>query len=145
MIFTFGPYASIYSKAYHPGTDTLMLLGSAYLGILYATALVWIMRSCPWLIQVGIWLVLAGLMFAMDTLFFSYALLIGLYCFGLVQSSSPQGHKKWIFLVLSFFLFSAFGLYPLIKGTLFVLYLGLAILAFCLFLLKDIIQDLFRE
>ena len=136
MIFTFGPYASIYSKAYHPGTDTLMLLGSAYLGILYATALVWIMRSCPWLIQVGIWLVLAGLMFAMDTLFFSYALLIGLYCFGLVQSSSPQGHKKWIFLVLSFFLFSAFGLYPLIKGTLFVLYLGLAILAFCLFLLK---------
>ena len=136
MIFTFGPYASIYSKAYHPGTDTLMLLGSAYLGILYATALVWIMRSCPWLIQVGIWLVLSGLMFAMDTLFFSYALLIGLYCFGLVQSSSPQGHKKWIFLVLSFFLFSAFGLYPLIKGTLFVLYLGLAILAFCLFLLK---------
>ena len=35
IIFTFGPYSSIYTHIYHPTTDSLMLIGSGYLAISY--------------------------------------------------------------------------------------------------------------
>ncbi|WP_192561945.1 hypothetical protein [Pseudomonas gozinkensis] len=39
IIFTFGPYASIYTKEYHPATDLLMLLGGTYLALSYTLSL----------------------------------------------------------------------------------------------------------
>src|SRR5260364_23013 len=35
FIFTTGPYGSIYTKAFHPATDYLMLIGGFYLSICY--------------------------------------------------------------------------------------------------------------
>src|SRR6476469_6515006 len=40
IIFTFGPYASIYTQAYHPATDYMMMFGSLYLALSYWFALV---------------------------------------------------------------------------------------------------------
>ena len=35
IVFTLGPYASLYTKLYHPGTDKIMLIGSIYIAIAY--------------------------------------------------------------------------------------------------------------
>jgi hypothetical protein len=32
IVFTCGPLVSVYTKMYHPGTETIMLLGSALIG-----------------------------------------------------------------------------------------------------------------
>ena len=34
IVFTYGPYASIYTRAYHPATDCLMMFGSFILGFI---------------------------------------------------------------------------------------------------------------
>ena len=35
LVFTFGPYASVFTQMYHPSTDWLMMTGSIYLGVSY--------------------------------------------------------------------------------------------------------------
>src|SRR5580765_5135422 len=40
IIFTFGPYASIYTEMYHPATDHLMIWGSLFIGVCYALMLI---------------------------------------------------------------------------------------------------------
>lgn len=39
IIFTFGPYASVYTKEYYPATDLLMLLGGTCLALSYTLSL----------------------------------------------------------------------------------------------------------
>src|SRR5690606_27676607 len=39
IIFTYGPYASIYTKTYHPGTDHLMMIGGLVIAIGYSLLL----------------------------------------------------------------------------------------------------------
>jgi hypothetical protein len=38
IVFTFGPYASIYTKSFHPATDHLMVMGGLYLGFCFFLA-----------------------------------------------------------------------------------------------------------
>ncbi|MDD2815892.1 MAG: hypothetical protein PHP00_09160 [Thiotrichaceae bacterium] len=61
IIFTFDPYAAIYSQSYHPATDSMMLWGSLYLALSYWFALIWLMRGVQ-----GYWLiVLCGVLSGM--------------------------------------------------------------------------------
>ena len=48
IIFTFGPYASVYTYAYHPATVWRMLLGSLLLDVCYACCFAWLVRSAAW-------------------------------------------------------------------------------------------------
>jgi hypothetical protein len=45
LIFTFGPYAAIYTKVYHPGTDSIMLFGGFLIGICSAGLLLLLTRG----------------------------------------------------------------------------------------------------
>jgi len=45
IVFTFGPYASIYTKQYHPATDSRMLWSSALLALAFATGLIVLARD----------------------------------------------------------------------------------------------------
>ncbi|MFA6036677.1 MAG: hypothetical protein WC748_00990 [Legionellales bacterium] len=135
LIFTFGPYASIYTKTYHLATDHLMLLGSLYLAIAYMVAFLFLARSIPlrWLVLFGVFF--AGLMHSGDALLFSYPLLIALITYRMML---PDEHPMKIFfnkhaVLLVIFLFSPFGLLPLIKGSLLFISVAIAGLCFLMF------------
>ena len=135
IIFTFGPYASIYTKGYHPATEHLELIGSLYLATLYSLVLVSVLWRANAVLISGMWLLLAGFTTSYDSLFFSYGLLVGIYTLHTISGDThktAQGRLKNAIIIA--FLFSGFGLYPLIKGTLFAFYFAIAFIAilFCL-------------
>lgn len=128
LIFTFGPYASIYTKAFHPSTNYFGILGSTYLSVLYVLAILFVMRKANYLSILGICILFSGFISHLDAVFYSYGLLVGIYCY---QISGQNGNWKNILLMI--ILFSGFGLYPLIKGPIFVLLLPIALI--CIFYL----------
>jgi hypothetical protein len=51
VIFTFGPYASVFTTLYHPSTDITMILASSVIVISYCVALLYIIRpSTLWVL-----------------------------------------------------------------------------------------------
>ena len=133
LIFTFGPYAAVYTKAFHPGTAQLELIGSLYLGLLYAVALLSVVKRTSIWILVGLGILLSGLTTHLDSIFYSYALLTAIYCWQSISKSSDAfSQKDSVGLLLLALFFSGFGLYPLIKGPHFVLYFPVAILTITL-------------
>ena len=116
VIFTFGPYASIYTRTYHPATDHLMLYGSLYFALSYGLALFLIVRKGEWFLisMFSLFLVVNG---SNDAIFFSYPLLASILCIkanGCAPEDEKQRNKG---LQKIIFLFFPFGLLPLIKGS----------------------------
>ena len=134
IVFTVGPYASIYTGGYHPGTDPLMVFGGLYLGLSFGLALILATRGRRWYLLAGLWVVLAGLMQSRDALFLAYPLLVAVFCYrsALESDSNGPGHR-WTTL-LTVILFLPFGLLAAIKGTFLMLCLAVAALAVMLFL-----------
>lgn len=123
VIFTFGPYASIYNKAFHPATEHIELIGSFYLATLYVIVLLGVLKRASLAVIVTMWLILAGFTSTYDCLFFSYGLLVAIYCWQTNPDTPLASPGNAIFqpAIISL-LFTGFGLYPLIKGTLFAFY-----------------------
>jgi len=136
IIFTFGPYASIYTRQYQLATDALMIGGGIYIAIIYCVCLVLIagMQRWAWIfIFSGL---LASVMYSPDSILFTVPLMVGLAvnkC--VIPSGSDAGEKIKYFLI--FLIFSVFGFLPLIKGSLLLLCGATAFLsAFYLWLSK---------
>ena len=132
IIYTFGPYGAVVTKIYHPETDALAVAAALYLGLLYGIALVLAAGTGIWRLLVGFLVILVG-NHSEDALFFSYPLLAGVLCLeatDVTQGTRPDASKGT---VLTFFLFTAFGLLPLIKGSYLVICWAIAILALFLF------------
>ncbi|MBI1906843.1 MAG: hypothetical protein HYS20_11505 [Rhodocyclales bacterium] len=117
VVFTFGPYASIYTKAYHPATDAMMLGGSLYLALSYWLCLMVLMRDGRWTWMVFYGAVLATVMYLMDPLFFSYPLIVAIACYRLPRARAGGGVPSRGVYVLVALLFAPLGLLPLIKGS----------------------------
>lgn len=120
IVFTFGPYASIYTELYHPATDQLMVCGSLFLGLSYALLLLLLAKGekIYGLILYGIFF--ACLMDSRDALLFSYPLMIALAVY---RMTLPDDHEIKLRLAKpleygSAFFFAPLGLLPLIKGSL---------------------------
>jgi hypothetical protein len=107
LIFTFGPYASIFNLQYHPATDAMMVLGSLYLALAYWLALAALIRESRRFLPWAMLVVLAGMMTSRDALMMSYPLLVGLVC---CRRPAPPA---WLAIALC----SPFGLMPLVKGS----------------------------
>jgi hypothetical protein len=131
IIFTLGPYSSVYTKTYHPATDALMLWGSFYLVLSYWLNLVILMRNAQWRWIVAFAVLLFGMIYARDSLFFSYPLLVGLNCCKALNSG--EGNPKPS-MVLIMMMLAPFGLLALVKGSLFILITAVAGLCALLFL-----------
>jgi hypothetical protein len=135
VIFTFGPYASVYTRNYHPDTDGLMLAASAYLAVSYAlTVGTFVARSQRrWIVVLMV--VLAGLVYLPDALLFFLPLLVGLQVYQLSDGSdlARRGRADIFWLTL---LFAPLGLLPLIKGTL-VLLCAAVVVCCSMFLLRQ--------
>lgn len=121
IIFTLGPYSSVYTKAYHPATDSLMMAGSFYLVFAYWLNLVFLMKGAQWRWVLAFAVLIFGMMYARDSLFFSYPLLVGLNsCKILNADDTPllTQNSSYLFLAI---IFTPFGLLALIKGSLLIL------------------------
>ena len=134
IIFSFGPYSSIYTKAYHPSTDLMMIGGSLYLACSYWLCVVLLMRQTKWRWIMAFATLIFGMIYAKDSLFFSYPLLAGLNCFKILNANNKSfiAGKRFHFLLA--LLFAPFGLLVLIKVSLMILCLIVAILCFLFFL-----------
>lgn len=119
IIFTFGPYASIYTRSFHPGTDRLMIFGSLLLGLGYGIALVCLSRGRkPYTIV--ILLLFCATFSPSDALFLSYPFLLAACAVKVTEShnSKERVSLNWWQLFAAGVTLSALGLLPLIKGSL---------------------------
>src|ERR1035441_8877272 len=48
VIFTFGPYASVYTHSYHPGTVWITILGTILIDCLYVGCFTWLVKDARW-------------------------------------------------------------------------------------------------
>lgn len=133
IIFTFGPYSAVYTKMYHPATDSLMLTGGLWLGVTYGCALLYLTRKAPWAMALAICAVLAGLMYLRDPLLLSYPLLVGIASLSLADSHEREPSHRWLTLAFAAALFSSLGLLPLVKGSVLILCGAIALLTLALF------------
>lgn len=118
IIFTLGPYSAIYTQAYHPATDMMMIVGSVYLALSYWFGLITFLKGSKLLWISAFALTLLGMIYARDSLLFSYPLLAGLISFQLIFARVVPSFNKQISLIA---LFAGFGLLCLIKGSLIIL------------------------
>ncbi|MBA2657456.1 MAG: hypothetical protein H0U70_10835 [Tatlockia sp.] len=131
IIFTLGPYSSIYTKNYHPATDWLMIGGSFYLALCYWLALVFLLGGYKLRWYFAFFVFLAGMIYSRDSLFFSYTLLVSLVCLKLSQRKLTIASSG-----LLAFLFSTLGLLTLIKGSFALLSLVIAFMCFSFLLIS---------
>ncbi len=136
IIFTFGPFASVFTQLYHPSTDFMMVGGSLYLALSYLACFIILMRGVrlPWVL--AFCASLAGLMYLRDALFFSFPLLVGLTTFKIVFSADGAIARSRYAPFLVALMFAPFGLIPLIKGTMLILCVAIAVLCSVFFVVN---------
>ena len=127
IIFTFGPYSSVYTKEYNPATVHLMFLGASVLCAAYYLAVLTIIRRSKWYLKLAMWLVVAAFLLSRDALLFSYPLLVGLIICAGLEGRDKKGRNSALAYGAEVLLFIPLGLLPLVKGT--ALILCLAVLA----------------
>ncbi|MBB1608547.1 MULTISPECIES: hypothetical protein [unclassified Pseudomonas] len=126
LVFTFGPYASLFTLQYHPQTDMLSLLSGIGFGFLYSALFLLVCRRLPALLvllnaALFCWLIVIS----RDCLLFTYPLLLALALHSLIDDLHRRADLRAVFAVCV----AGLGLLPLIKGSL--LPLCLCISAFC--------------
>ena len=118
LVFTYGPYSSISTHFYSPGTDSLMMWGSLYLAIAFCIPFYRLIKRSGWYLIVAMVFVLAGKLYHPDSLFYFYQLLVGLYCLRQVSESYQDRQGSFTGNVLLTVVFVPLGLLPLVKGSL---------------------------
>lgn len=129
IIFTFGPYSSVYTRNYHPATDSLALLSSTYLALSYAGILGLFISGGGrrWIFALVV--IMAGLVFIPDSLLFIMPLLIALQVYRRWPATIGMQPKvkddyPWLLMLL----LAPLGFLPLIKGTLLMLCAAVTVL-----------------
>jgi hypothetical protein len=121
IIFTFGPYASIFTHQYHPAIDSLTMSSTLYLALAYWLCFLFLIRGARHTCLVLLFALFAGTVNSRDALLFSAPLMIGLAVnrFLFKMSQEKRSEKR----TLAFFTmqFSVLGLLPLVKGSLIIL------------------------
>ncbi len=145
IIFTFGPLASIYTKAYHPDIFYLTVIVSTYFSIFFLFSIYFLsINTEKW--KTVILFFILSIFCNEDALFLSIPLLVVLNYFSL-EAIDPKNlitrfriSKKDIFLFLNF---SLLGILPLIKGTMLLGCLGILVITIGFLLHKQKYKELF--
>ena len=120
IIFTLGPYASVYTHAYHPATVWMMLLGCLLFDICYACCFAWLVRRAAWSWTPVLAAMLVAPLITQDDWFFSFILLEALLVFRLLDEG-PGEDRMPITAALAAAIFGCAGMLPLVKGSMLVL------------------------
>lgn len=135
VVFTFGPYASIYTRAYHPATDFMMLAGSLFLAVSCWLSLSLIAAGRV-KVLVALGLALWVSVYSRDTalLFMPFLAALVAYRVSEERAARHEGALKSFGVLI--FAFSSIGLIPIIKGSMLILSLAVAFACALLFLLR---------
>lgn len=113
VIFTFGPYSAIYSQSYHPATDQLMLVGSAWL------LLGWLLMMWRLSARCGVLLcaIIAVMLLFMkrDDLLFGYCFLASVLVYQRYFAAAEDGRNLFVEGLTLALVLIPLGLLPLIK------------------------------
>lgn len=131
VVFTFGPYASIFTKTYDPATAVRMIAGSAYLAAVYIGCVHFASRNAYTRTGAALGLIVTLLLSGSDSLLLCLPLLVGVATFTLARE---PGSSRWRFILIAI-AFSALGLLPLVKGSLLPL-CGLVVMLCCTYMLS---------
>lgn len=129
VIFTFGPYASIYTRAYHPATDVMMLAGSVLLSISCWLSIIFLVKGRPGLL-LSLCVALLFAAYSRDALLLFVPFLAALVSYKIINNRAvgfPLLPRTLFVFVVAF---AALGLIPVIKGS--VLILSVAMVLACL-------------
>jgi len=136
LVFTFGPYASVYTREYHPATDALTLFGGTLLAVCYALLVAGLARRRG--VGAGLGMAVAVLLLYrdMDAVLFMYPLAFSVFIFVRHLSAEPGAAQPKVGSVPELaVLLVPFGLLPLIKGSALIGCVSIAVLCFGAFLL----------
>ena len=114
IVFTFGPYASVFTHTYDPATATRMFAGSALLAAVVVACLAVLLRRRAGRWPAGACLAFFLLLGGTDSLLLALPLLVTLTVLSWLHGERPP---RWALPVLVLAWIS-FGLLPLVKGTL---------------------------
>jgi hypothetical protein len=124
-IFTYGPYASIYTMGYHPATDALMVKGALLLGLGFCVSLQILFHDASrrWLFAYLFVLVSAvqntnGALQNRDALLLAYPFLAALAILKICNDPLAHSLPRPCISIVS--ITAALGLLPLIKGSMLV-------------------------
>ncbi|MFZ3231119.1 MAG: hypothetical protein WA160_13005 [Pseudobdellovibrio sp.] len=120
VVFTFGPYAAIYTRSYHPFTDFMAVAGSLYLAIAFCGCSYLLMRSTKFYWIFIFYILLVAFVSSIDCLLFSIPLMVGLVGFKMAFFEVGLFGRRKTSAWLVFLVFAPFGLLVLIKGTLII-------------------------
>jgi len=136
VMFTSGPYSSIYSWVFHPDTDTLTMAGALVLALCFGTALVMTFHAARWYVQIALVLTLAALLLDnRDPLFFLYGLMVGVLCWRMASGQSPPdaGTRPWLQWLLLVVLLIGLSLFGQMKTSGILIGIGTMILGGAMF------------
>lgn len=134
IVFTFGPYAAIYTQAYHPVTYPWMLTLGLLFGLSYTAMLLMAIRKQGngWLWVYAVFLFLVD---SRDALFFSYPLLVSLIAYKTTLTGMDP--RQLAFTQRTRFGYALgialLGVLPLIKGSFLPLSVVAALTGFILY------------
>lgn len=136
ILFTSGPYSSVYSRFYHPATYNLMLGGSLLFLLGYLTAVSRLMTPKKITILLGFIFLLIVLKIS-DQLFFSFLILFVVSIYSELTSSEFCINRNSCLTSLSIiFLLIPFGVFPLVKFSFFLMGFPILLLTMILLLLN---------
>ena len=119
IMFTYGPYAPVGTRVYHPATDRRMMLGSAALGFSYAVAMVLLAGKAARLAAVFLLIFLATFG-SPELLLLSYAFLLAVSVLKRTNEVDRGEDRRpnWMRRLTPFVLWPTLGLLPVVKGSL---------------------------
>ncbi len=133
VIFTFGPYAAVYTRAYHPETDALMLFGGAFLGFFYWSYLTLLAKGKKFHWPIILAVVSFVLIRSMDVIFYALPFFLGTLIFKTYcLEGEERATRKWSVYRVGL-LFMPLGLLPVVKGSMLMMccaIAGLCVLCF---------------
>ncbi|WP_341646903.1 hypothetical protein [Thauera sp. SDU_THAU2] len=136
IVFTLGPYAAIYTRAYHPATDAGMVWGSLFLALSFAFVLQRLCRQAGWPRLLLVLAVFAGIAYSRDALLLFVPLLAGAYAYGLARRGTHDSLRTPATLAALALAYAPFGLLVLVKGSMLVGCVVTQLLGVALFLVR---------
>jgi hypothetical protein len=121
VIFTFGPYAAVYSQFYHPLLDHLILGSCFVFALCYLGALLYMAGKENRAVAVALLVFLGWFVQSRDALLFSYPLLLALCAAKFCASHGEQQRSNFWRWVSAAALCVPLGMLPLVKGNMIVL------------------------
>lgn len=125
MVFTLGPYASMYTSSYHPATYHFVLFGSTCMALAFSVLLMYLLAGRTLLLSMVMVFFLACSNGAPDATLMLYPLLLSIFIYKITLTKGneerlvlPQGPLGHAIVLL---LFGVLGLIPLIKGSMLIL------------------------